>query len=131
MWYVLFEMLSAKVEFLASFNVTKYGKTGIEYIEQMTYAVGSLMLKSIVVIHIVLQLHTPWSTLTERSISSKMDKPWQTLRVYSSQTMHQIYLKCSVNVPANNFANNFSLHKHFKFYIKRKISLVLYRRWMY
>ena len=48
MWYVLFEMLSAKVEFLASFNVTKYGKTGIEYIEQMTYAVGTLMLESIV-----------------------------------------------------------------------------------
>ena len=30
MWYVLFEILSAKVEFLTQFNnVTKYGKTGI------------------------------------------------------------------------------------------------------
>ena len=38
MWYVLFEILSAKVEFLPQFNVTKYGKTGIEYIQQMTYA---------------------------------------------------------------------------------------------
>ena len=26
MWYVLFEILSAKVEFLTQFNVTKYGK---------------------------------------------------------------------------------------------------------
>ena len=51
MWYVLFKILSAKVEFLTQFNVTKYGKTGIEYIEQMTYAVGSLMTKSIVVMH--------------------------------------------------------------------------------
>ena len=51
MWYVLFEMLSAKVEFMTQFNVTKYGKTGIEYIEEMTYAVGSLMVKSIVVLH--------------------------------------------------------------------------------
>ena len=41
MWYVLlFEILNAKVGFLAQFNVTKYGKTGIEYREQMTYAVG-------------------------------------------------------------------------------------------
>ena len=32
-------MLSAKVVNLTQFNVTKYGKTGIEYIE-MTYAVG-------------------------------------------------------------------------------------------
>ena len=31
MWYVLLEILSAKVEFLPQFNVTKYGKTGIEY----------------------------------------------------------------------------------------------------
>ena len=38
MWYVLLEILSAKVEFLPQFNVTKYGKTGIEYIQQMTYA---------------------------------------------------------------------------------------------
>ena len=38
MWYVLFEILSAKVQFLSQFNVTKYGKTGIEYIQQMTYA---------------------------------------------------------------------------------------------
>ena len=52
MWYVLlFEILNAKVGFLAQFNVTKYGKTGIEYREQMAYAVGSLMLKSIVVMH--------------------------------------------------------------------------------
>ena len=51
MWYVLLEILSAKFEFLSQFNVTKYGKTGVEYIEQMTYAVGSLMLKSIVVMH--------------------------------------------------------------------------------
>ena len=36
-------MLSSKVEFLTQFNVTKYGKTGIEYIEQMTYAVRSLI----------------------------------------------------------------------------------------
>ena len=49
MWYVLlFEILNAKVGFLAQFNVTKYGKTGIEYREQMTYAVGTLMLESIV-----------------------------------------------------------------------------------
>ena len=50
MWYILFEMLSAKVVYLTQFNVTKYEKTGIEYIE-MTYAVGSLMLKTIVVVH--------------------------------------------------------------------------------
>ena len=50
MWYILFEMLSAKVVNLTQFNVTKYEKTGIEYIE-MTYAVGSLMLKTIVVVH--------------------------------------------------------------------------------
>ena len=101
-----------------SFNVETLFKTGIEYIKQMTYAVGSLMLKSIVVIHIVLQLRTPWSTLTERSISSKMDKPWQTLGVYSSKTMHQIYLKFSVNAPAMVLCSkpptNFSLHRHFK-----------------
>ena len=45
------DILSAKVEFLTQFNGTKYKKTGIEYVEQMTYAVGSLMLKSIVVMH--------------------------------------------------------------------------------
>ena len=51
MWYVLEKyILSAKVELLTQFNVTKYGKTGIGYIEQMTYAVGSLLLKSIVLI---------------------------------------------------------------------------------
>ena len=33
MWYVLLEILSAKIEFLTQLNVTKYGKTGIEYIE--------------------------------------------------------------------------------------------------
>ena len=43
MWDIVFEILSAKVEFLTQFNVTK---TGIEYIEQMTYAIGSLMMKS-------------------------------------------------------------------------------------
>ena len=32
MWYVLFEILSVKVEFLTQFDVAKYGKTGIEYI---------------------------------------------------------------------------------------------------
>ena len=32
MWYVLFEVLRAKVEFLTQFNVTQYGKkTWIEY----------------------------------------------------------------------------------------------------
>ena len=51
MWHVLFEILSAKVELFTQFKVTKYEKTGIEHIEQMTYAVGPLMLKSIVVMH--------------------------------------------------------------------------------
>ena len=51
MWDIVFEILSAKVEFLTQFNVTK---TGIEYIEQMTYAIGSLMMKSIVVTHLML-----------------------------------------------------------------------------
>ena len=51
MWYVLLEILSAKIEFLTQLNVTKDGKTGIEYIEQMTYAVGSLILKYIVLMH--------------------------------------------------------------------------------
>ena len=27
MWYVLLEILSAKIEFLTQLNVTKYGKT--------------------------------------------------------------------------------------------------------
>ena len=91
MWYVLFEILSAKVEFLTQFNVTKYGKTGIEYIELMTYAVGSLILKSILSCSTVYVIKHFIST--ERSISSKMDKPWSTLGVYSSKTVHRIYLK--------------------------------------
>ena len=41
---ILFEY--PKVLFLTQNNVTKYGKTGIEYVELMTYAVGSIMLKS-------------------------------------------------------------------------------------
>ena len=31
--YVLFEILNGKVGFFMQFNVTKYGKTGFEYIE--------------------------------------------------------------------------------------------------
>ena len=83
-----FEILSVKVEFLTQFNVAKYGKTGIEYIELMTYAVGSLILKSILSCSTVYVIKHFIST--ERSISSKMDKPWSTLGVYSSKTMHQI-----------------------------------------
>ena len=44
------------------------------------------------------QLHTSSSTLTKRSISSKMDKSWLILGVYSLETTHRIYLKFSVNV---------------------------------
>ena len=43
--------IMAKPRRVVSFRgeaITKYGKTGIEYVEQMTYAVGSLTLKSIV-----------------------------------------------------------------------------------
>ena len=62
--YFSSEILSAKVEFLAQFNVTKHENTGIEYIEQMhVYVVGSLMLKSIFVMCFI-------KHLTERSISS-------------------------------------------------------------
>ena len=68
------DILSGKVEFLTQFNVTKYGKTEIEYIEQMMYAVGSLMLKYIVI-------HNCPTTyviiINGRTITSKMDKPWQ------------------------------------------------------
>ena len=49
---------------------------------------------------IVDELHTSPSTSTDRPISSKMDKPQQTSRVYSSKIMHQIYLKFPVNVLA-------------------------------
>ena len=42
-------------------------------------------------------------SITERPISSKMDKPWLTLRVYSSKTRHRIYLKFSVIVRAMIF----------------------------
>ena len=42
MVYVLFEILNDKIEFSTQFNVTKYGKIGLEYKDQMTYAVGSL-----------------------------------------------------------------------------------------
>ena len=41
-----FRDIKCKVEFLAQVNVTNYAKDfGSEYIEQMTFAVGSLMLK--------------------------------------------------------------------------------------
>ena len=39
----------------------------------------------------------------ERSISSKMDKRWQALRVYSSKTIHQIYLQFSINAHGSLF----------------------------
>ena len=42
MVYVLFEILNDKIEFSTQFNVTKYGKIGLEYNDQMTCAVGSL-----------------------------------------------------------------------------------------
>ena len=32
MWYILFEILITKFEFLTQFNGTKYGNTEIEYI---------------------------------------------------------------------------------------------------
>ena len=48
---------------------------------------------------IVVQLHMSLSTLTECSISSNMDKWWPTFNNSSSKTMHQIYLKFSLNVP--------------------------------
>ena len=51
MWYVLYEILSAKVEFLTQFNIAIHGRAGNEYIEGMTFVVGSLMLKFIVVMH--------------------------------------------------------------------------------
>ena len=51
MWYVLYEILSAKVEFLTQFNIAIHGRDGNEYIEGMTFVVGSLMLKFIVVMH--------------------------------------------------------------------------------
>ena len=41
MWYVLFEILSAKVEFLTQFNVTTYGKTGIEYIDICSWIINA------------------------------------------------------------------------------------------
>ena len=70
-------------------------------------------------LYIVVQLHTSSCTLTERSTSSNiyMDKPWQTLRVYSSKTMHQMYLTFSMNVPVMVLCSKpqtlFSLHRHF------------------
>ena len=42
LWNEFYPWLSAKVGFLTQLNITKYKKTGIEYIEQMTYAVGLL-----------------------------------------------------------------------------------------
>ena len=68
----------------------------------------------------------------KRLISWKMDTPWQTLWVYSSETMQQIYLKLSVNVPAKVFCSepltNFSLHRHFKRELNPKIKFVLFER---
>ena len=82
-------------------------------------------------LYIVVQLHTSSCTLTERSTSSNiyMDKPWQTLRVYSSKTMHQMYLTFSVNVPVMVLWSKpltiFSLHRHFNdgllFFLKKKL----------
>ena len=79
---------------------------------------------------IVVQLHTSSRTLTERSISSKIDKPWPTLNVYSSKAMYQIYLKILVNVMflpwffVRNLKvfskTNFTLHRHFKTNANRK-----------
>ena len=102
MW-MYFEILSAKVEFLTQFNVTKYGKTGIE-LHTYIHFIYSRIYRIANMLSIVLQLHTSSNTLTERSISSITDKPWQTLRVYSSKTMHHIYLTFSVNIPAIKFS---------------------------
>ena len=41
MWCVLFEILSAKVEFLTQLDVTKYGKTGIEYIDVCSWIINA------------------------------------------------------------------------------------------
>ena len=111
---------------MTQFNVTK---CRIEYIEQMTNAVGSLMLK---LLCIVVQLHTSWSTLTERSISSKMDRPWQTERVYSSKTMHQIYLKFSVNGSLFKTDKKLSLHRRFAYFQCEGFhSLCVMNFWLY
>ena len=84
MWYVLFEILSAKFEFLTQFNVTKYGKTGIGCIKQMS-AIGSSMLKFIVVMH-----SCPTAYV--------MKHFHQALDFFKNASdlleMHQIYLKC-------------------------------------
>ena len=49
MWYLLFEIISAEVDFLTLQNKERLGLN--IYIEQMTYAVGSLILKYIVLMH--------------------------------------------------------------------------------
>ena len=81
----------------------------------MTYAVGWIVLKSIAVMH-----SYPTAYVIKhfnRLLNAKIHKPWQTLKVYSSKTMHQIYLKFSVNVASMVLCSkpltNVSLHKHF------------------
>ena len=49
-------------------------------------------------------------------------KNGQTLIVYSSKTMHTIYLKFSVNVPAMVICSNISLYRHLKTNMKININ---------
>ena len=80
---VLFKILSAKVESLTLQNTERLRlNIWSRWRMQLDHEWWNPLLLCIVV-----QLHTSSSTLTERSISSKMDKPWQTLRVYSLKTI--------------------------------------------
>ena len=111
------KILNATIELLTQFNVTNYRKLGIEYRERRSIQLDHWCW-NILLLSIAVELHTSLYTLNAQFLQKWISHGKLCIRVYSSKTVRQIFLKFSVNVPARVFWSKsqtcFLLHIHFK-----------------
>ena len=102
-------------------NTERLGLDNLDIEQQMTYAVGSLMLKLIVVMHSCVTTYV----IKHFNWALNFFKSWQTLRVYSSKTIctsapvnvvafSECFCHGSLFKTANFSKTKVSLHRHFK-----------------